>query len=224
MLRYPIVLSEDETIDEILKGKSIARYGDGEIKLMRGKDCVSQRADKRLAIELSAYARSNNPNCLIAIPNITDAMPKLDFWGKYKTDEKYIRFYNPSRFYYSSFITRPDNAPWINTKEYWQKVERIWKGKKILLVTGGRSSALRSDTMEGAKFVSEIFGPETHAYEEIDNIEARIMETASAYDTVILCLGATATCLAWRLSEKNVHALDLGHIGMFLRRFREGRG
>jgi hypothetical protein len=35
---------------------------------------------------------------------------------------------------------------------------------------------------------------------------------------VIICLGPTATVLAERLAKKGVHALDLGHIGMFMRR------
>ena len=38
---------------------------------------------------------------------------------------------------------------------------------------------------------------------------------------VLLCLGATATVLAFDLAAEGVHALDLGHIGMFLR--KEGR-
>jgi hypothetical protein len=34
---------------------------------------------------------------------------------------------------------------------------------------------------------------------------------------VLICLGTAATALAYRLAKKGIHALDLGHIGMFLK-------
>jgi hypothetical protein len=45
---YPTVLSEDETIDLALKGHSLARYGDGEMSIMLGGNCVSQLYDEKL--------------------------------------------------------------------------------------------------------------------------------------------------------------------------------
>jgi len=35
---------------------------------------------------------------------------------------------------------------------------------------------------------------------------------------ILLCLGPTATVLAWRLAKRGKWALDLGHIGMFMKR------
>ncbi len=217
-MEYPFVFDEHKTLLAILDGKSIARFGDGEIKLMLGKDCVSQKKNIFLGGELSRVLNDHNPNCIIGIPNIRDDTPNIEFWGKYR-DDKYSRFYSQNIQYYSSFITRPDNAPWINTAEYWDEVKKLWAGKRILLVTGGRSSALRDDTMPEAKDVFTLFGPETDAYERIDGLQIRIEGMAKDFDSVILCLGATATCLAYRLSRNGIHALDLGHIGMFYRRF-----
>jgi hypothetical protein len=54
-----------------------------------------------------------------------------------------------------------------------------------------------------------------NAYAEINRIEAEIMSEPAG--PVLMCLGVTATVLAARLAAKGVHALDLGHIGMFRR-------
>ena len=37
MLEYPPVAGEFETVEQILNGRSIARFGDGELKMMEGK-------------------------------------------------------------------------------------------------------------------------------------------------------------------------------------------
>jgi hypothetical protein len=34
-MAYPRVLSEDETLDAALAGRSLARYGDGELRIAR---------------------------------------------------------------------------------------------------------------------------------------------------------------------------------------------
>jgi len=135
-----------------------------------------------------------------------------------------LEFYNPAKTYHSSFISRPDSKPNINTAEYWDSVANIWKGKRVLLVTGGRSSAITGHDMAGTKFVDALLCPETNCYDQIDTIEKNILgiQASGGFDQIILCLGPTATCLAWRLAHKGIQALDLGHLGLFHRRFMRG--
>lgn len=218
---YPVVTPERETLEQMLAGKSIARFGDGEIKLIMGGNCVSQTADIKIAAELLNVLRDENPNCLTGIPNIYTHTPKNWFWDKYKED-KYAALYSQNKHYFSSFVSRPDSAPWIDTPEYWSRVVDLWRGKRILLVTGGRSSALRPETMPEAKYVMEIPGAEVNSYGLIDWLEKEIDLVRSTFDSVILCLGPTATCLAWRLSLRSIHALDLGHIAVYYRRHLKG--
>ncbi len=220
-MNYPRVVDEFTTI-KLLQTHSIARFGDGEIKLIRGGNCVSQKADKACGEELLKILIDESPVSLTGIMNLNNPSPKDWFWDKYKTP-RLTSIYSETKQYFSSFITRPDSAPWINTPEYWADVVRLWAGKRVLLVTGGRSSALRADTMPEAALVQEITGPETNAYAVIDSLEFQIRAIAGGFDTVILCLGPTATCLAWRLSKSGVHALDLGHIAIYYRRWKEGR-
>jgi hypothetical protein len=54
---YPEVLGERETLEAIHTGRSIARYGDGELRVALGRKCVSQEADENLARELEGDTR-----------------------------------------------------------------------------------------------------------------------------------------------------------------------
>jgi len=71
---------------------------------------------------------------------------------------------------------------------------------------------------DGALLVREVWGSKRDAYSKIDDLEERILEGHRFDMPVLLCLGPTATVLAARLARKGVHAIDLGHVGMFMRR------
>ncbi len=125
--------------------------------------------------------------------------------------------YNHKRVYGSSFITRPDSAPWIDEPAYWQRVIDLWRGRDVVLVRGSSKSLCRAD-LGLARSVDEIVVSRQHAWADYATLMTRL---ASEERRVLLCLGATATVLAYDLAALGVHALDLGHIGMFLR--KEGR-
>lgn len=112
--------------------------------------------------------------------------------------------------YESSFITRMDEAPWIDTNAYKRQVRSLWYGKDVTLVRG--SGSLTGGAMHGAKSVREVLIPIRDAYRQIDKIEKEIGEPPF----VILCAGAVATLLANKLASKGVHAVDLGYVGKFM--------
>lgn len=207
-MSYPSVLSERETLAR-LSTESIARFGDGELRCALDGGCTSQIADPRLAVELRRMLAAPK-NCLIGIPNAKIG-PKTENWARYVT-ERFTSLYRAPE-YASAFITRPDSAPSIDTPDYWQAVQDLWNGKDITLVVGDKKS-ITTEMMTGAASIREVWGPRQHAYAQIDRLEE---EVGTPSGTVILCLGATATALAYRLAQKGVHALDLGHSGMFAR-------
>ena len=69
----------------------------------------------------------------------------------------------------------------------------------------------------GAKSVKEIITLPEDAYSEIDSLEREI-ESCGKDRLIFLSVGITATVLAWRLAEKGHQAIDLGHLGMFMKR------
>lgn len=226
--KYPTVIGESDTLDLVLAGKSIARYGDGEFKICLGGAAKAQEADSRLRKKLTR-ALIDSGECLIGIPNIRDVLArhtvgqKQDFWARFMSMKSLL----VNRQYVSAFITRPDSAPWIDTPEYWRRIESLWLGRDVTLVRGS-SKSLTADDLIGAKHVTEIVtagkiqpdGRVWHrdAFSEYESLLNRI----GTPERVLLCLGPCATALAVDLCARGVHAIDLGHVGMFLRKHRRG--
>ena len=214
MHAYPSVLAERETLDQVVSGRSIARYGDGEFKLCAdGKGIKSQIGHPRLADRLRGILRDSG-QCLVGIPNIRSDTPKAEFWGKYMAAG---RFLMQGRQYVSAFISRPDSAPWINSEEYWAQLESLWLGQDVTLVRGSTKSLIAEDLV-GARSVAEVICPRQHAWGDYSEILARVGRPKRA----LLCLGPTATVMAVDLCAGGTHAIDLGHVGMFLRKRRRG--
>ena len=207
---YPTILSEDATLS-MCATRSIARWGDGEWRCTVGGGCTSQRPDAKLAKELQSILQSKK-GIMVGLPNPYNGCPREVSWERY-TEPQYVKLLGRT-IYHSSFITRPDNAPWIDRPDYWEAVRDLWRGQPVTLVVGDKKSITTEMIHEEAKSVREVIGPRQHAYAEIDRIEDEIGQTS---DRVLLCLGTAATVLANRLDKKGIHALDLGHIGMFLR-------
>lgn len=203
------ILSEAATILRC-RTHSIARFGDGELRLAVGGSAISQQADKRLAAELRAILRDDVPGLLVGLPNF-DKTPRQDVWAKYRKG-KFAALYASGREYASSFITRPDSAPWIDRPEYWAAVGQLWAGLDVVLVAGDRKS-ITPEILSEAASVRVVKAPPKHAYSEAERIEREVGQHTGL---VILCLGATATVLAARLHKRGVRALDLGHLGMFM--------
>lgn len=201
---------ERETI-AMCQTHSIARFGDGELRLAVGGSAVSQKADPRLALELRSILRDAVPGLLVGLPNFKQT-PRQDVWSKYRKG-KFAPLYVNGRKYASSFVTRPDSAPWIDCPEYWAAVPKLWDAQDVVLVSGDRKS-ITPEMLSSARSVRTVTAPSKDAYREVDRIEREVGQHAGV---AILCLGATATVLAARLHKRGVRALDLGHLGMFMR-------
>lgn len=223
-MRYPDNWGEWKTLKLALSGKSLARYGDGEIKLMLGRNAKSQRHHPDLAKALREVVRDVKGPCLPCIPNIAAKVsPKEEFWAGYR-GSRVVSLYDTSRAatYGSAFITRPDSAPpqaKIGGEDYFAEVRKLWEGRDVVIVRGSTKS-LHGEYMPGAASVEEIRAPRQHAWDAFPDLFDRLKTETSR--PVLLCLGATATVLANRLAYEGVHALDLGHIGMFMKKEKPG--
>jgi hypothetical protein len=214
---YPAVLTEADTIARVLAGESIGRYGDGELKLMLGRDCVSQRANDALAIEMQRLLE-HRTKAIMAIPRLDPNNKKNESWVKMAP--KFEKFLS-KKVYGSSFITRPDNAPWINTEKFFDQIESLWHGKRVTLVANGVRSLSKQFLETRGGQVDWIECPYRDAYSKIKQLYDAVLKIDN--HRVILCAGPTATCLAERLALAGRHAIDLGHIGMFWRAYEENR-
>lgn len=210
---YPKVLTEDATLLAANGGMSLARFGDGELKLLLGHSAKSQRYEPDLSGHLAKVLAFPGENCLPCIPRMDFGSPKAAFWEAYKA-HRFTQYYPHRATFGSAFVTRPDSAPHIDRADYWEQLFALWKDRDVVLVRGSEKS-FTPERLVGAKSVKEIIGPRQHAWTVRDEIFREVYRETRP---VILCLGATATVLAWRLAQEGVHALDLGHAGMFTKR------
>lgn len=211
-----VVLDEFATLEAAHAGRAISRFGDGELKLAMGRDAKSQRHDPALQERLRTILKGPGQGPLVCLPAANPQSPKFDLWRMYERPP-YSDLWKSDGTYGSAFITRPDSAPWIDTDAYWERVKDLWRGRDVVLVRGS-SKSLTAPELHEASAVEEIIGPRQHAWGEADALFRRLKTEKRR---VLLCLGATATVLAFYLGMEGVHAIDCGHCGMFLR--REGR-
>jgi hypothetical protein len=208
--RWPSVWSEEETLRLVLSGRSLARYGDGEFKLCYGGSIKSQPFEPSLGRRLREILKASG-DCLVGIPNLH--RPTKAFWNQFRSD-RFTSLLDMKRHYASAFVSRPDSAPWIHQPAYWSQVEDLWRGKDVTLVRGSGKSLTGALLTPSARSVNEILCARQNAWAEREELLERIGRPAR----VILCCGPTATALAVELAARGVHAIDLGHIGMWFKR------
>lgn len=211
MNNRPTILSEDSTLNLALKGHSLSRFGDGELRLALGGRAISQDPDKNLAAELCAILRGPTHSS-VCLPTFGIG-PRAGSWAKYNV-AKFADLFRQD-VYGSAFISRPDNAPHINTPDFWRKMRALWTNRNVTLVVGSDYGSLDEVMLRDTKSLRVVKGPRRDAYAEVARIEQEI-GVQGPNDPVILCLGATATVLAERLAKKGGWALDLGHVGKFM--------
>jgi len=216
------VVDEFKTIQKIIDiGASIARYGDGELKLCTGKNQMCQPNSYKLQKHLCHILKSDLNNLLVGLPRIYSAesypeqdLKKREFWKRYQGKE-FIDLYDCDKQYYSSFITRPDSANEIDCGGYWRSVKEIWCDRKVILLQG-KERRFHKDLrlLETAASLEIICGPRNDAYKKLDELIELLMLYPSSY-LIILSLGPAATVLAFEMAKRGRQALDLGHMGMF---------
>lgn len=210
------VYSEDKTLDLLLEGHSISRFGDGEFKMMRGSSIKSQASSVSLATRFNEIMRHDQSDYLVGIPRIVKGSPKESYWASFMPVQE--EFLTAGRTYASALVTRPDSAPWIDNDEYWQKVMDLWRKKHVALIWGGSRKSLTPSMMFGCKKLDVIHAPSHHAWSHRKDIMAELSALRPAPEVVIICLGPTATGLVPEIVKLGMQALDLGHIGAWMRR------
>lgn len=212
-MKYPQVADEFHTMGLVAKGFSLARFGDGEMKMAEGFGYSREPGSPALASELMRTLRTPHRRCLVGIPTYDPKGPKYTNWLRHQS--RFEALLQPNVPYYSAFVSRPDSAPWINCREYGLLVQSVWEHKKAVVVCEKSGSMIQTVAM-GAAYVKHIVCPRHEAYAQIDRIMDKIM--IARPDVVIMAAGPTATCLANRLSAEFIQAVDLGSAGGFLGR------
>ncbi len=212
--RIPKTLSITETVDQIVSGKSIARFGDGEIGIMCDEARWRfQRTDDKLAKRLEQVIRSEDQEILIGLNDFYGDLdyanePYPDALRAYITPEtraKHMRFLNLDRVYANALISR--NANWEIVKEQ----KRIWDGRDAVFVEGDQTRmGVGNDLFDNIHSIRRILCPAENAFDRYDEILAECMKQSRDH-LILIALGPTASVLSYDLAKEGYHAVDIGH-------------
>lgn len=208
---WPKVHGELDTVRRMAAGASIARFGDGELKIIYGSGYVREKPNISLSTELFNTLTSGKEGLLVGIPTLDPRGPKYENWIRH--EERFRRVLPADREFYSAFITRPDSSPWIRTQEFLDTMLSCWRGKRVALVCE-KGSKLLHVLRATAGEVVHLSCPSHGAYSRIAHLAMAVRKAGP--DLAVLSCGPTATCLAHRLFDRGLQALDLGSSGAFL--------
>ena len=226
------VMSIDETLDELLRTqKSLVRFGDGEIIMIRGKSLYFQHSSPEIAQRLSDILRYQEDGLMVAIPDIFNGLAQyresgrrfwkdhlLFFRGVYRTycdpAKRYGNAY-VSRCYYN-FADQSASAGWF------AKIRRLWQDREIVVAEGETThNGVGNDLFDGAKKVRRILCPAENAGDFQTEILTACLEMPS--DALfLLSLGPAAKLLAQDLFYAGRRVIDIGNLDMEYEWFLQG--
>lgn len=211
--KYPFVHGERETVAALKQGASIARFGDGEFKLMSGKAQIREPENDVLARRLMQVLVNPPPSLLLGIPTMDKAGPKYESWRRHTV--RYKQFLPETNEYYSAFITRPDSAPWIDTAESVAELVSLWRGLRVALVAEKDTAITRAVSIT-ARYWELVECP----HRETSQVMDRLVRQVQVYDPdiALLSCGPAATVMAAELCQAGIQTIDIGSAGQMLLR------
>jgi len=223
LYRSPVVDTIDTTIEKLINGCSISRYGDGEIDIILGRNKKFQSYNRSLAKRLKTILKLNGKykGFLVGIPQIFDSLEifteEASFHWKIRMNKERYRWYNllnRNESYANSQITRFyfDWRDKTNCKKWIEKMKQLWHSRSITLVEGCYSRlGVGNDLFSNAKDISRILCPNVNAFNCYSEIIRAVLRQ-SKEKLVLIALGPTATILAYDLFQLGYQAVDIGHI------------
>ena len=218
----PNVAGVEKTICAIRDGRcSIARFGDGEIKLVAGKDISFQQATPLAVRKLRETLHSDTDGLLIAVADIFGDRSRYtdkanQYWKKHLSRYRCVwyKYLRKGKQYYNASVTRQYIA--LRDPEESKKIfalfKQVWDDRDVVFIEGEKSRlGVGNDLFDNAKSVRRILGPSTQAFSRYNDL----LETACTMEKdvlFLLALGPCATALARDLHLRGYQAVDVGHI------------
>ena len=221
-IRLPRVLNLEESLDELIKSKnSLARYGDGEFKIMLGESINFQKYEKSLAERLKEILRNKTKGITIAIPDTFGYCPN-DYFRRLLAHirnelYKYITF---DTTYFDAFMTRQFIfSDRVKGENYYNKFKKLWDNQEIIIVEGiGTHLGIGNDLFSNAKSINRIICPNQNAYSKYNEI-LKFAIKQPKNKLFLLALGPTATVLTYDLAQNGFRAIDIGHLDIMYEMF-----
>ena len=218
------VMTIDETLDALLyTDKSLVRFGDGEIVILKGVNLELQKANAQITENLIRILGYEHENLMVSIQGVFDGVEKYQeksslFWKDHLLfcRKIYNRYCNQEKAYGDTAVTRCYFV--FKDKSlcggWFEKFRRVWNDKDIVVVEGERThNGVGNDLFEYARSIKRIICPPSNAYDVYDKI---LEECEKTYKDklFLISLGVTAKMLAEDLFLQGYRVLDIGNLDM----------
>lgn len=220
--KAPQVASVEDTIDKIVENKrSIARFGDGEIKLAAGKNISFQNNSPKIKKKMGEVLSSDIDGLMIGIADIFGKGERYDdvtntYWKKHLARFRRVWYKHliKGKKYYNASMTRQYIG--LRNKEesgeIFEHIKKIWDGRDVVIIEGELSRlGVGNDLLDNAKSIRRILGPSKQGFSKY----REILDEAKKLDKdvlILLAFGPAATCLAYDLHRLGYQAVDIGHV------------
>lgn len=231
----PHIMTSEETIHQLAEeGRSLGRFGDGEMMLIQNSgDLKFQRRDPLLTERLSQVLSSKEEGFLVGLPLVFSKKDlrmrnasSADFWkaNLRNTRFEWYRRIDFRRIYANSTFTRNyltlrDKS---SSKDYFDRVKTIWEKRRVLMVEGSKSRVgVGNPLFSNALTVKRIICPSENAFDCYEQILSAVLKLSKEH-LVLISLGPTASVLAYDLFQNGYQAIDIGHIDIEFEWFLHG--
>lgn len=199
---------------------SVARFGDGEYRLIINKGLVLQKSNNELNKLLSNIFQNKKENLIICIVDHSDFKNK-----KFESMVHHIRCYVQMYKRYRNLLSKNYNYGDANitrfymdmknnseTKDLFELWKQIWHNREIVIFEGDKTRfGIGNDLLDNVKSIERVLCPSSQAFEFYN----QILETARKFSKdklLLFSLGATATLAANDLSKDGYRVIDIGHL------------
>jgi len=212
MYLIPQIASVEETLAQLLNTeKSLARFGDGEFKMMFLEGRIGFQERNALLIErLKEVLASQESDLMIGLQDMFGSQGlSSSEWRELagKLRDHINPLLHTEKQYYNTGVTRVHSS-----QDHFQKLKKIWEGKKVVTIEGSLCRlGVGNDLFDNVKSLRRILAPAECAFSAYDRIldEALKIEKDALF---LMALGPTATVLAYDLCKAGYRALDIGHL------------
>lgn len=200
--------------------KSLARFGDGEFRLMyRSEFSIKFHRNSPALMEALREVLTNpSENTLVGMPHA--------FFGTHWSTvyAEVWNFVEPLASNLdrcvNSHITRPVFFE-LYGKDAVSAWRSVWENRDATIVTGeGSRFGLHPALFNNLGKTTELFSTSTDAYNDLERIVQQIEDAGN--DLALLSLGPAATIAADMLARRGIQALDIGHISSSYENVIEG--
>lgn len=222
-LQYPIIRSVTDTVQKLMDGYSMSRYGDGELNMILGRNFSTfQDTDPGLIQRLREILESSCEKHIVCLPDIYGTFINRNrefqnWFRRHLSDggrEEDYRLLDMHKVYYNAFVTRPyiDYVDKSGAGNVFKAIKAVWNDKDITIIEGSKTRfGVGNDLLDNVRSCQRILCPDVNAFQKY----AEILEQAKKVDhnrIVLIALGQTATVLAYDLATEGYQALDIGHL------------